>query len=71
MMLIEIAREGFKCLTGLDYSAQAIELAENVAKDQDIHITYKVFDLLLNNDDNKILELGQFKIVHDKGIHNW
>lgn len=66
MMLIELAREGFNCLTGLDYSAEAVQLAENVAKDQDINITYKVFDLL-NDDADKIRSLGQFKVVHDKG----
>lgn len=66
MMLIELAREGFHNLTGIDYSSHAIELAKNVAKDQDINITYKVFDLLINN--NELLnQLGKFHVVHDKG----
>lgn len=67
MMLIELAREGFNNLTGIDYSLNAIELASNVAKDQDINITYKVFDLLTKNDD-KLQDLGKFHVVHDKGM---
>lgn len=64
MMLIELAREGFKNLTGVDYSPKAIELSQNIAKDQEIVITYKVADLL----DSECCEsLGQFNIVHDKG----
>lgn len=66
MILIELAQEGFNNLTGIDYSSHAIELAKNVAKDQDVNITYKEFDLLMNNDD-KLQELGQFFVVHDKG----
>lgn len=62
MMLIELAREGYTNLTGVDYSPNAIELSKNIAKDQDITITYKVADLLQDT-----LDLGRFQIVHDKG----
>lgn len=62
MMLIELAREGYTNLTGVDYSPKAIELSKNIAKDQDIAITYKVADLLQDK-----LDLGCFQIVHDKG----
>lgn len=62
MMLIELAREGYTNLTGVDYSPKAIELSKNIAKDQDISITYKVADLLQDK-----LDLGLFQIVHDKG----
>ncbi len=64
MMLIELAREGFTRLTGVDYSELAIELSQNIAKDQDIAIDYKVADLLSADCCN----LGRFDIVHDKGI---
>lgn len=64
MMLIELAREGYTNLTGVDYSPKAIELSQNIAKDQDILITYKVADLL---DAECCDSLGQFHIVHDKG----
>lgn len=61
-MLIELAREGFTNLTGVDYSPNAIELSKNIAKDQEIAVTYKVVDLLQDQ-----LDLGRFQIVHDKG----
>lgn len=64
MMLIELAREGYTNLTGIDYSPKAIELSESIAKDQEIVITYKVADLL---DSECCDALGQFNIVHDKG----
>lgn len=64
MMLIELAREGFVNLTGVDYSDKAIELSQNIAKDQEIAITYKVADLL---DAECCVALGRFDIVHDKG----
>lgn len=64
MMLIELAREGFTRLTGVDYSPKAIELSQNIAKDQDIVIAYKVADLL---DAECCASLGRFDIVHDKG----
>lgn len=64
MMLIELAREGYTNLTGVDYSPKAIELSKNIAKDQDITITYKVADLLQDT----LEDLGRFQIVHDKGI---
>lgn len=64
MMLIELAREGYRNLTGIDYSPNAIELSKNIAKDQDIDITYKVADLLAESFQT---EFEQFRIVHDKG----
>lgn len=64
MMLIELAREGFTNLTGVDYSPKAIDLSQNIAKDQEIAITYKVADLL---DAECCVSLGRFDIVHDKG----
>lgn len=65
MMLIELAREGFTRLTGVDYSPLAIELSQRIAKDQEIDIEYKVADLL---DSECCVSLGRFGIVHDKGI---
>lgn len=63
MMLIELAREGYSNLTGTDYSKHATELAAKIALDQELSITYKTLDILTND----ILELGVFKVVHDKG----
>lgn len=67
MMLIELFREGYTNLTGIDYSPKAIQLSQNIAADQDIQITYKIADLL---SDEFRKEFGQYKIVHDKGKNN-
>lgn len=67
MMLIELAREDFKNLTGIDYSPKAIELSINIAKDQDLNIKYKVSDLASSDD---VSDLGLFKIAHDKGTYD-
>ncbi|XP_037035354.1 EEF1A lysine methyltransferase 2 [Bradysia coprophila] len=67
MMLIELAREGFTHLTGVDYSELAIELSQNIAKDQEIAVDYKVADLL---DAECCVSLGLFDIVHDKGTYD-
>lgn len=67
MMLIELAREGYSNLTGVDYSPKAIELAQSIAKDQELDITYKVVDLLNESD---VMALGRFKVVHDKGTYD-
>ncbi|XP_058831489.1 EEF1A lysine methyltransferase 2 [Topomyia yanbarensis] len=67
MMLVELAREGYSDLTGVDYSPRAIELAQAICTDQDMCITYKVVDLLDRTD---VMTLGKFKIVHDKGTYD-
>lgn len=65
MMLIELAREGYTKLTGVDYSPKAIKLSEIIAKDQDIDIDYKVADILHKDFSTN---LGTFNVVHDKGL---
>lgn len=69
ILLVELAREGFKNLTGADYSEGSIELATNIAKDQDLLniITYKQLDLLSQNE---VEQLGKFKVVNDKGTYD-
>ncbi|XP_062705119.1 EEF1A lysine methyltransferase 2-like [Aedes albopictus] len=67
MMLVELAREGYSNLTGVDYSPKAIELAQSIAKDQELDINYRVVDLLNESD---VVALGKFKIVHDKGTYD-
>lgn len=64
MLLIELAREGFKNLVGLDYSENAIDLAKNIAKDQELSIEYYLSNIL---DETDISRFGKFLIVHDKG----
>ena len=36
------AKDGYKCLTGVDYSEPAIPLAETIAKAENLDICYKV-----------------------------
>lgn len=67
MMLIELAREGFKNLTGVDYSSNSIKLSQKIAKDQDLEIAFKVTDLLSLE---SVEGLGKFKIAHDKGTYD-
>jgi EEF1A lysine methyltransferase 2 len=67
MMLIELCAEGYKNLTGVDYSEKAVELAQKIAKDQQHEVTFKVADLL---SDHSTESLGKFKICHDKGTYD-
>ncbi|CAD7002857.1 unnamed protein product [Ceratitis capitata] len=68
MLLIELAREGFSNLLGVDYSENAIKLAKQIAKDQELNIRYQSADLL----NTKLCQqqLGTFSIVHDKGTYD-
>ncbi|XP_052861015.1 EEF1A lysine methyltransferase 2 [Anopheles cruzii] len=67
MMLIELAREGYSKLTGIDYSPKAIELAKAICRDQELCIEYRVVDLM---SDAETVALGLFKVVHDKGTYD-
>uniref|UniRef100_A0A2M4BYY1 Protein-lysine N-methyltransferase n=1 Tax=Anopheles marajoara TaxID=58244 RepID=A0A2M4BYY1_9DIPT len=67
MMLVELAREGYSNLTGIDYSPKAIELAKAICRDQDLSIDYRVVDLM---SESETTALGQFKVVHDKGTYD-
>ncbi|KAH8412418.1 hypothetical protein KR009_001845 [Drosophila setifemur] len=65
MFLVGLAQEGYSRLTGTDYSPKAIELAQAIAKDNGLDITYKVADLTQPQND-----LGTFDVVHDKGTYD-
>lgn len=67
MLLIELAREGYTNLLGVDYSPKAVELAQSIATDQDLKIDYKVADLM-NVESCK--DLGECRLVHDKGTYD-
>ncbi|KAJ9582420.1 hypothetical protein L9F63_003218 [Diploptera punctata] len=66
MLLVELAREGFSNLVGVDYSEKAIELAKSVARSQNLTISFEVCDLLSTQ--NKISE--QFSVALDKGTYD-
>lgn len=72
MMLIELAQEGFTKLMGVDYSLQAVELSQSIAKDHkfDNVIDYRVVDMVLNTDNAPLEALGRFKVVNDKGTYD-
>ena len=60
MMLIELAREGYTKLVGVDYSQQAVELAERIAKDNELSevIEYKVVDMVKEEGNVELESLG-------------
>ncbi|XP_041984051.1 EEF1A lysine methyltransferase 2 [Aricia agestis] len=65
--LLELAREGFTNLLGVDYCEEAIILANKVAQSQHPHLKFQVYDII--NDD--IEKLGcKFGLVHDKGTYD-
>ncbi|KAH8238791.1 hypothetical protein KR038_000324 [Drosophila bunnanda] len=65
MFLVGLANEGYTQLTGVDYSPKAVELAQNIARDNSLVISYKVADLTQPQND-----LGAFDVVHDKGTYD-
>lgn len=70
MMLVELHREGYTHLTGIDYSANAVELAKRIAADQKMDIVYKELDLLSADDIAQKFDAKKFDIVHDKGTYD-
>lgn len=70
MMLIEMYREDYKNLTGVDYSENAVKLAAEIAKDQDMDIKYEVLDLLSATDIDRVFGSKKFDVIHDKGTYD-
>ncbi|XP_015585322.1 EEF1A lysine methyltransferase 2 [Cephus cinctus] len=68
MMLVELAEEGFKNMTGVDYSKKAIDLARGVLKNKELsNIDLQVCDIL--SEDQSSLT-SDFKVAHDKGTYD-
>ncbi|CAB0014303.1 unnamed protein product [Nesidiocoris tenuis] len=68
MMLVELAREGFTELTGVDYSESAIDLCKSILSSQSMHdVKLEVADLTGKNIPNS---LGKFDIALDKGTYD-
>lgn len=63
MFLIELSKEGYTNLTGLDYSESAIELAKGVAKQYQCNIKYSTCDILCGLSNT-------FDFIHDKGTYD-
>lgn len=70
MMLVELYREGYRNLTGTDYSANAIALAKQIAADQNMDITYEELDLLNGSAIEQKFGSKTFDVVHDKGTYD-
>lgn len=68
MTLVELANKGFKKLIGVDYSQKAIDLAQEVMKENNLlNIDLKVYDVL----DSEKFELPtDLKLAHDKGTYD-
>ena len=64
-LLCSLGRRGFTNLTGMDYSAGAVELASKLAKSFDMQIEFYVDDAL-NIGNPKLLE-NLYDIIIDKG----
>ncbi|KAL2727778.1 EEF1A lysine methyltransferase 2 [Vespula maculifrons] len=69
MMLVELAKKGFKLLTGIDYSQKAIDLANEILKENNVTCSnLQVCDIL--DTDNHGLLKNYFKVAHDKGTYD-
>ncbi|KAG0722455.1 EEF1A lysine methyltransferase 2 [Chionoecetes opilio] len=66
--LLHLAAEGFKNLYGIDYSQKAVELAQAVAAQKDLNVTYKQVDIL--NPDDESLGVREYDLCHDKGTYD-
>lgn len=65
MTLVELAKEGFTNLTGVDYSQKGVDLARMVLKDNNLpNVKIEICDIL----DNTLPH--DFKVVHDKGTYD-
>lgn len=68
MTLVELAKQGFEKLLGVDYSEKAVDLACEVLKENNMsHIELKVCDILDSENSNLPID---FKLVHDKGTYD-
>ncbi|XP_034244381.1 EEF1A lysine methyltransferase 2 [Thrips palmi] len=68
MLLVELADEGFTNLTGVDYSAAAVKLAEEVSSARQLNIKFETCDILA--DSACPFNGRRFKIVLDKGTYD-
>jgi 2-polyprenyl-3-methyl-5-hydroxy-6-metoxy-1,4-benzoquinol methylase len=67
MLLVELAREGFVDLTGVDYSQNAIDLAESIMKTQNMTIRYEMCDIL--STDCPVMS-REYALALDKGTYD-
>ncbi|KAK8387560.1 hypothetical protein O3P69_018239 [Scylla paramamosain] len=61
------AAEGFTSLHGIDYSQKAVELAQAIAAQKEMNISYKKVDLVNCNEESLAIE---YDVCHDKGTYD-
>ncbi|XP_045104730.1 EEF1A lysine methyltransferase 2-like [Portunus trituberculatus] len=65
--LLNLAAEGFTNLHGIDYSQKAVELAQSIAAQKEMNITYKKVDLVKCSGESLAVE---YDVCHDKGTYD-
>ncbi|KAK8387559.1 hypothetical protein O3P69_018239 [Scylla paramamosain] len=65
--LLNLAAEGFTSLHGIDYSQKAVELAQAIAAQKEMNISYKKVDLVNCNEESLAIE---YDVCHDKGTYD-
>ncbi|OII75487.1 methylase [Cryptosporidium ubiquitum] len=79
LFLIELIRNiNFSSAVGIDYIPSAIELAKKIVKEEGFSSKISLYpvdlvsgkDVSKQSDDEKILDLGKFEIVVDKGTYD-
>ncbi|XP_067126870.1 EEF1A lysine methyltransferase 2 [Centruroides vittatus] len=68
LILIELAKEGFTNLSGIDYVEEAIHLARAVSAQEGVKISYDVGDILQETQ-NEIMQ-NEYKVILDKGTYD-
>jgi hypothetical protein len=66
-MLVELAREVFIDLTGVDYSQNSIYLGESIMKTLDMTIRYEMCDILSTN--GSVMS-REYAVALDKGTYD-
>ncbi|GBM88585.1 EEF1A lysine methyltransferase 2 [Araneus ventricosus] len=69
MTLISLARSGFENLTGVDYSEEAIQLAQKITDSKNVKANLKTLDFLNPSDQTKFCS-KDFHVIIDKGTYD-
>lgn len=68
-LLMELAREGYSKLTGMDYSENAITFAKTISAEENLtDINYEVGDIL--NEESCSAFEHKYEVCHDKGTYD-
>ncbi|XP_078595733.1 EEF1A lysine methyltransferase 2-like [Branchiostoma floridae x Branchiostoma japonicum] len=67
-LLVEMAKEGFTSLTGMDYSQPSVDLAIAISNSENVNIAYQRADIL--NKEDPIFSADRFDICTDKGTYD-